>query len=69
MEAERNTIPSEKLTTGHTEIASLFEEIIFIASQSHKLLANQGRINIFSRVINKTSKVKEVVQSLDLVAS
>lgn len=61
MEAEQSTIPSEKLTTGHTEIALLFEEMIFIASQSHKFLANQRRINIFSRVIDKTSKVKEIV--------
>ena len=70
MEAEKNAIPCERLTTGHTEIAitghteivSLFEQTVLITSQPNNSLAYQKRINIFSTLINKTFTVKKMCQ-------
>lgn len=70
MEAEKNAIPCERLTTGqteiaitsHTEIVSLFEQTVLITLQPDNSLAYQKRINIFSTLINKTVTVKEMCQ-------
>ena len=70
MEAEKNAIPCERLTTGqteiaitgHTEIVSLFEQTVLITSQPNNSLAYQKRINIFCTLINKTFTVEEMCQ-------
>ena len=64
----KNAIPEEELNEGHREVVNLFEQTVLLTAQTYNFLAYQRRMNVLSKLIPNSTKVKEILkeQSLEL---
>ena len=70
MKAEQETFSDydDEATSGHMEIATLFEQSILLLGQAFNAITYRRRLNILNTLIDNSIKVKEVLKerSLDL---
>ena len=70
MKAEQETFSDDddEATSGHMEIATLFEQSILLLGQAFNAIIHRRRLNILNTLIDNSIKVKEVLKerSLDL---
>ena len=71
MEAEREALPdsnNDEATSGHMEIATLFEQSILLIGQAFNAVTYYRRLNILDTLIDNSIRVKEILKerSLDL---
>ena len=69
MEAEREALADDdEATSGHMEIATLFEQSILLIGQAFNAITYHRRLNILNTIIDNSIKVKEILKerSLDL---
>ena len=70
MEAEREALPDNdgEATSGHMEIATLFEQSILLIGQAFNAITYYRRLNILNTLTDNSIKVKKILKerSLDL---
>ena len=69
MEAEREALADDdEATSGHMEMATLFEQSILLIGQAFNAITYHRRLNILNTIIDNSIKVKEILKerSVDL---
>ena len=69
MEAEREALADDdEATSGHMEMATLFEQSILLIGQAFNAITYHRRLNILNTIIDNSIKLKEILKerSLDL---
>ena len=64
MEAEREALPDndDEATSGHLEIAALFEQSILLIAQAFNTITYHRRLYILNTLIDNSIKVKEILK-------
>ena len=68
MEVEREALPDndDEATSGHMEIATLFEQNILLIGQAFNAITYHRQLNILNRLIDNSIKVKEILKERNL---